>query len=293
MPSKDGKAIFAIGTSRRAEVVRYDTRNREFVPYLAGNSGEGLAFSHDRQWVTYTSYPDGTLWRSKVDGSERFQLTFPPLRVMLPRWSPDGRQIAFNAALTGAIWNIYLISSEGGTPRQILPSEQSQMDANWSPDGNSLVFASASVRDTPVSTIDLKTRHVTTLPGSTGLYSPHWSPDGRYIAAITTTLPHKLMLFDFSTQQWTEAFAFETSYETWSRDGKYIYFQSCSVDDSCHILRFRLRDRGIEKMVDVSNIGRLPADSAGGWFGLAPDDSPLVARNISTQEIYALEMDWR
>jgi hypothetical protein len=30
----------------------------------------------------------------------------------------------------------------------------------------------------------------------------------------------------------------------------------------------------------------------GQWFGLAPDDSPLFARDISTQEIYSLEMDW-
>ena len=132
--------IFAIGDSHRAEVIRYDSRSDQFVPYLSGISAEGLAFSRDGQWVTYTSYPDGTLWRSKVDGSERLQLTFPPLRVLLPRWSPDGKQIAFNASLPGATWNIYLISSEGGTPQRILPSEQSQVDANWSPDGNSLVF---------------------------------------------------------------------------------------------------------------------------------------------------------
>jgi len=38
--------------------------------------------------------------------------------------------------------------------------------------------------------------------------------------------------------------------------------------------------------------GRLTAGTITGWFGLAPDDSPLFARDISTSEIYELEMDW-
>jgi len=296
LPSKDGKEVFAIGGSHRAEVIRYDSRSGQFVPYLSGISAEGLAFSRDGQWVTYVSYPDGTLWRSKVDGSERRQLTFPPLRVLLPRWSPDGQQIAFNALLPGVAMNVYLVSSEGGTPQRILPSEQSQVDANWSPDGNSLVFGTLRghlpVSTTlPIYTIDLRSKRVSTLPGSSGLYSPRWSPDGRYIAAITTEHPFKLMLFDFATQKWTEAFGFEMGYPSWSRDGKYIYFQDSHNQDE-RIVRFRLSDRKIENIVDLKDVGRLTTGTIVPWFGLAPDDSPLFARDISTQEIYALEMDW-
>ena len=171
-PSKDGKEIFAIGTSPQAEVVRYDSRISEFVPYLPGISAECLAFSPDGQWVTYTSYPDGLLWRSRVDGSERLQLTFPPLRAELPRWSHDAKQIVFSAKLPDSVYNIFLISSEGGTPQRILPSEQSQMDVNWSPDGNSLIFASDGVLNAPISILDLGTKHVSTLPGSNGRFSP-------------------------------------------------------------------------------------------------------------------------
>ena len=122
----------------------------------------GLAFSRDGQWVTYTSYPDGTLWRSKVDGSDRLQLTFPPLRVLLPRWSPDGKQIAFNARLHDAPFNIYVISSDGGQAQRILPSEQTEVDANWSPDGNSLIFgANADVRNKePIRIIDIRSKRV-------------------------------------------------------------------------------------------------------------------------------------
>lgn len=293
--SKDGKQLFAIGESPRAEVVRFDSHTGQFVPYLSGISAEGLAFSRDGQWVTYTSYPDGALWRSKVDGSERLQLTFSPMHVLLPRWSPDGKQIAFNAALPGMIWNVYLISSDGGTPQRVFPSEQSQVDVSWSPDGDKLVFGSFDVPGTPIYTVELKSRRVSTLPGSTGLFSPRWSPDGRYIAAIVSEHPFKLMLFEFATQKWTEAFGSDIGYEWWSHDGKYIYFQhwhNPQQNTSENIARIRISDRKFENIVEVRKVGRLTTGTIVDWFGLAPDDSPLFARDIGTTEIYALEVDW-
>jgi Tol biopolymer transport system component/DNA-binding winged helix-turn-helix (wHTH) protein len=295
--SKDGKQIFAIGESDRAEVIRYDSRSNQFVPYFSGISAEGLAFSRDGQWVAYTSYPDGTLWRSKVDGGERLQLTFPPLRVLLPRWSPDGKQIAFNARLHDAPFNIYVISSEGGHAQRILPSEQTQKDANWSPDGSSLVFGSdGDVRNKePIQTIDLGSKRVSALPGSSGFFSPRWSPDGRFIAAMTKDSAFKLMLFDFSSRRWTEVFGSQMGYPSWSHDGKYIYFQNWH-DPVKHIgeriVRLRLSDRKVENIVDVKDVGRLTTGTNIDWFGLAPDDSPLFARDISTSEIFALDVEW-
>jgi hypothetical protein len=102
------------------------------------------------------------------------------------------------------------------------------------------------------------------------------------------------MLFDSATQKWTEAFGFEMGYPSWSRDGKYIYFfqDSYKQDVREHIVRFRLSDRKIEDIGDLKNVGRRTTGTITAWFGLAPDDSPLFARDISTQEVYALEMDW-
>jgi Tol biopolymer transport system component/DNA-binding winged helix-turn-helix (wHTH) protein len=295
--STDGKKIFAIGESDRAELIRYDLHSNHFVPYFSGISAEGLAFSRDGQWVTYTSYPDGTLWRSKLDGSERLQLTFPPLRVLLPRWSPDGKQIAFNARLHDGPFNIYLISSEGGQAQRILPSEQTQQDANWSPDGNSLVFGSdGDVRNKePIQAIDLRSKRVSVLPGSSGFFSPRWSPDGRFIAAMTKDTAFKLMLFDFSSRKWTEVFGSQMAYPSWSHDGKYIYFQSWH-DPVKHsgerIVKLGLRDRKAENIVDIKDVGRLTTGTTVDWLGLAPDDSPLFARDISTSEIFALDVEW-
>jgi hypothetical protein len=77
-PSSDGKQIFAIGTKRRGELVRYDLTSKQFVPLLSGISAWNPTFSSDGKWVAYASYPDHTLWRSRTDGTDRLQLTAPP-----------------------------------------------------------------------------------------------------------------------------------------------------------------------------------------------------------------------
>lgn len=294
LPSKDGNKIFTVGFSRQAEVIRYDSRTGEFVPYLSGISAEGVAFSRDGQWAAYVSYPEGTLWRSKTDGSQRLQLTFPPMQASMPRWSPDGQQIAFNGTVPGTPWNIYLISNDGGTAQRVLPSNQGQLDVDWSPDGQSLIFGSVFDPSVPIKITDLKSRRASPLPGSVGLFSPHWSPDGKYISGTLINDPQALMLFEVSTQKWTKVCSAPVGYPIWSHDGKYLYFKYYSVPNSDYyrIVRLRLSDRKIENVAELGNVGRLTTGTFAEWFGLAPDDSPLFARDISTQEIYALEMQW-
>ena len=291
--SKNGKQIFAIGNLGRTAIFRYDLRDHHFVPYLPGTSADGLAFSEDKEWVAYTSYPDGILWRSRADGSERVQLTFPPMRVLLPRWSPDGQQLVFSARKPGRPWNVFILSSRGGTPKEVVSDSEDRVDVNWSPDGNSLVFGSPNVPNNPIWIADVRTGRVSTLPGSAGLFSPRWSPDGRYICAIHSGRPYILMLFDLSTQQWTQLIDSDGD-PTWSHDGRYIYFLvGDPADWSLNISRIRVDDRRVEKIVDLKDLGRLTAGISGAeWFGLAPDGSALVAADISTSEIYALDVQW-
>ena len=293
LPAKYRNEILAIGTAYRTEVVRYNKTRDEFVPYLSGISAEGLSFSRDGQWAAYVSYPDGVLWRSRVDGSEKIQLTVPPMRTGAPRWSPDGKQIAFHAVLPGGVLNIYVIPSAGGSAEQLMPSDHGQLDPDWSPDGKSLVFGTAVDPKGSIYIIDLSSRRVSTLPGSMGFFSPHWSPDGRYIAG-TIIQSHKLMLFDTATQSWTKACDCVAGFAMWSHDGRSIYFEHFTEPDKGYtIARLRPGEDKIETVADVSKVGRWTAGTSGPWFGLAPDDSPLVARDISTQEIFALEMQWQ
>ncbi len=294
-PSKDGKRLFVRGWQERGQLARYDSRSQQFLPYLSGISAEGLGFSRDGEWVAYVTLPDGALWRSRVDGSQRLQLSFPPMRAGVPHWSPDGKQIAFMAMMPGKPWKISLVSSEGGSPQQLLAGERNEVGPDWSPDGNSLAFGGAPWLEGGISgsgairLLDLRTHQVSTLPGSQGLFGPRWSPNGRYMLAVPETDWRKLVLFDFVTQKWAELVNQDVYYATWSRDGKYVYFDTPQRENPA-IFRVRISDHKVERLVDLKDF-RLAAGYLGVWFGLAPDDSPLVVRNVGTDEIYALDWD--
>ena len=292
VPSKDRKKLFVTGIQARGELVRYDLKTRQFVPYLAGISAEGVTFSRDGAWVAYVAYPEGTLWRSKVDGSERLQLGFAPMRAFQPKWSPDGKRIAFMATTPGTRWQVYLVSVGGGNPQQMTTDERDHGDPDWSPDGNSLIFGGEPHQESDdassIHILDLRTHTISTVPGSEGLFSPSWSPDGHYVAAQTRD-SHKLVGFDFKTRTWADWAKMSVGYANWSRDGKYFYFDG-NVEGEPAFYRLRVSDRKLERVGSLKDLGRLASGTFGSWSGLTPDDSPLALRDIGTQEIYAL--DW-
>ena len=120
------------------------------------------------------------------------------------------------------------------------------------------------------------------------LFSPRWSPDGRYIAGITTD-SQALMLFDRTNQQWTELVRMSIGYPSWSHDGQYLYFDSTFTEDPA-FFRVRISDHRLDRLASLKDIHRLWGPNAE-WSGLGSGDSLLVTRNISSPEIYAL--DWQ
>lgn len=98
------------------------------------------------------------------------------------------------------------------------------------------------------------------------------------------------MLFDFKTQKWTELAGITSAYPNWSRDGNYIYFHTFGNDPA--IYRVRISDHKLEKIVSLKGL-RLTIGDFGTWCGLAPDDSPLVLRDVGSQEIYALDLQFQ
>lgn len=289
LPARDGKKIFAVGSHLRSELIRYDGRSA-FQGYFGGASITDLAFSADGNWVTYVTVPDKTLWRSRVDGSERLQLTDPgKIWAGLPRWSPNGKQLAFMGRTVSSNWRVYLISANGGNFEDLVPTASAGLDPNWTPDGKSIVLSLGMAGPTGqgISVVDLATRKVTDLPGAENLFSPRVSPDGKTIVGITTD-SERLMLFDVAKQRWTETVQMPVGYPTWSHDGQYLYFGTVLSGDPGYY-RMRMSDRKVERVVSLSGIRRYWGE-LGEWIGLAPDDSLLLARDASDQEVYAI--DW-
>jgi Tol biopolymer transport system component len=292
VPSRDGKKLFVVGGEVTGETVKYDRGLQEFVPVLPGIVTGDLFYSRDGEWIAEID-TQGVLWRMRADGTQRLQLTSPPLQAALwPSWSPDSKQIAFVAKTSGGPWKIYLVSREGGTPRQVVPDERNQTDPDWSPDGNTLVFgrlpeymAEASMPKA-IHLVDLRTGKISTLPGSEGLFSPHWSPDGRYMEALPLK-QDKLMLFDFTTHRWVVLPGLpsrEMGVAQWSHDSKHIYSQ-----DTGGIYRVRIADGKVEPVVSSKNVRQAGLGDFG-FISLASDDSPLVMIGHGVSDLYAF--DW-
>jgi len=295
LPSRDGKKIFVVGEQPHGELVRYDAKLRQAIPYMKGLSAEQVRFSPDDQWAAYVSYPENILWRSKIDGSERLQLTFSPQQAALPRWSPSGEKIAFVAATVGQPFKIYVVSADGGASEEIVPQEPVQNDPAWSADGNSILFGEAPVgqlgapHTNGIHGVDLKTHLASMIPGTEGLWSPRSSPDGRYLVGLHAD-NQRLMLFDWKTRKMAElAKGTTVSWPEWSRDSQYVYFIMSRSNDSDKVFRVSIADRKLEEIQSLKEARQ--TGFFGSWFGLAPDNSPLILRNAATQEIYALDVD--
>ena len=284
VPSRNGKQIFAVGTKRRGELVRYDVKSRQFLPFLSGISAIDPTFSRDGNWVAYTAYPDHTLWRIRTDGTERLQLTYPPMQVMYPFISPDGKRIAFGTARG----EMYVISTDGGTPQEI--AEKNSTSGTWSPDSNLLaltVFLRGNTAELRI--FDFRTRKLSVVPSSQGLLGGQWVAQDMLVAAPADT--HRLLAFDFKTQKWSDLISAAVVNWATSPDYRYLYYTTGGTEPKA--MRIRLSDHRAETITSLKDLRRVADwEELNTQISVAPDGSAVFTRDIGSQEVYALSVKW-
>lgn len=295
--SKDGKQIFVTATEPHGELSVYDSKKGQFVPYLSGLSACYVDFSRDGKWMTYVSFPEGNLWRSRIDGTERRQLTVPPMAVFNPRWSPDGKLIAFMDISGGDrrhMWEtlrMYIVSAEGGGPMLVLGGDQNPVDPTWSPNGSAIAYSIGypfGGLKSEIRILDLGTGKSAMVPGSEGLRSPRWSPDGKYLVALVGE--SKLMLFSFATHRWQElASGGAVGFPSWTRDSKQVLF----ADRGRGPFLITLSNRKKQQVATLSSFRTVYAAGFMDWLGLSPDGRPIMTRDTGIEEIYAFDLEYK
>ena len=290
--NQDGRKLWAVGSDRTAELVRVDPKTRALQPYMGGISAEGVSFAPDGETLAYTAFPEGTLWIVRKDGSGRRQITQRPEVARFPHWSPDGRKLVFVAGKAGSPWLLYMLDVPSGTVRPLLHDKKAQGVASWSPDGSMISFgrlpdySKDNASAMSVQIYDLAHDSLRMLPGSQGLWTPRWSPDGRYLAAVTTD-NGALRLCDLHTGRWSDLVKMGANDMVWSPDSQYLFFDTV-LGTTPALYRVRIANKRLEMWADLRGLNR--AGFYGPWLGMLPGGEPILLRDRTIEEVYEFSL---
>jgi dipeptidyl aminopeptidase/acylaminoacyl peptidase len=220
-------------------------------------------------------------------GGPATQLTASEKAVSDPRWSPDGRRLAF--VRDDEIW---VVEADGSRLAKVVAKPAGGRDPRWSPDGHRIAFLSRRrgwsqiwLIDAPVPRRGRPSKSprpaeasVLTASGI-DVESFEWSPDGRHIAVMAQQRPDDLetaqiALVDVRSGA-SEIVAGERSNDTggrWLPDGSLVYVSD--ADGWFQVVR-RTPD-GRDRIV-LTDGQREHGDPSGG-LGFAPVPSPDGAR---------------
>ena len=115
---------------------------------------QGFASAREAKLVRYPDYHDGKIvfsylgdiWTADEDGKNIERLTVHTARDIHPRFSPDGRSIAFSSDREGNM-DVYLIPTAGGAVKRLTIHSADDTVLDWTPDGKSVLFASQRGED--------------------------------------------------------------------------------------------------------------------------------------------------
>ena len=199
-----------------------------------------------------------------------------------PRWSPDGRRIAFKSSRSGN-WDVYVMDANGTSVTRLTDSPANDHDPVWMPDGQSVIISSDRESREDLYRVWLADRRVERLTHHVvgRAIMPSVSPDGRFVAYAAQTL-QRLQFWEFQIHVLELATgkiraldqAGGTCWPSWSPDGKLIAHVSLAKEPSTIVVRNLDGSAARELAIDAKRWVYYPDWSK---------DGTLIALSVSPQ----------
>jgi len=201
--------------------------------------------SPDGKWVAYTvstvdaaaDKSDTDVWIASWDGTVHLRMTTSPESESAPRWSPDGRWLAFLSSRPGKAKGnqVWLLDRNGGEAQQFTDVKSRLSSYDWSPDGKKLLLVMTDRDPNDPADDDRPTGAA----AGANAKAPKPIVIDRYkfkqdIQGYLTQPGARLYLFDVESKKaeaLTDA-ALEAAAPSWSPDGKSIAFLGRSGKDA-------------------------------------------------------------
>ncbi|HEY8205279.1 MAG TPA: DPP IV N-terminal domain-containing protein, partial [Pyrinomonadaceae bacterium] len=272
-----------------------------------------IVFAREAKLVRYPSYSNGRVaftyladvWVADENGGNVQRLTVNRARDAYPKFSPDGKWIAFSSDRNGNL-DVYIIPSTGGTAKQLTHHSADDTVLGWTPDGRGVLFSSQRGEDFMaqlyvVSVDGGMPWHAGPDMGNAASFSPDgkriaYNPKGQvywrkyYRGAYATDV----WIEDVSAKKFTQLTDFDglDSWPMWSRDGDIYFVSDRDGNGLTNIWRTAEAGGKAEKVTSFrSGDVRFPSISADGRTIVFEHDFGIWKLDTASKKVTPIKLD--